>query len=182
MILDDATKEAFGYYASELKLKSNRPILAACERCGDLRVTSRSIYRSFCHSCSIILGETLKGLHRTEEAKAKISAARSGKKHLNFGKRGTESTNYKGGKKLANLRDRSKRRQLGSTYLIPLEDGEVGHHVTDVFIIGIPIEVHEKLSGNKRQKHRLLVLEWLKLNDKRKYSLVLLVLKNHSSI
>lgn len=60
-MLEEATKEAFGYYASELTHGSNKPILAACETCGEFRVISKQSYRIFCNSCSMILGGKMKG-------------------------------------------------------------------------------------------------------------------------
>jgi hypothetical protein len=59
---------------------------------------------------------------------------------------------------------------------MPLEEDEVGHHVTDEYLIGVSKEVHEKFSGHTRKKHRTLVLQWLKTHDKKKYNLVLCVL------
>ena len=38
MIFKDATYEAFRYEIFELKLQSNKPIIAACELCGKFRV------------------------------------------------------------------------------------------------------------------------------------------------
>ena len=52
MILEDATHEAYGYYPRDLKPKSNKRILAACDSCGKVRVTSKADYRTLCLSCS----------------------------------------------------------------------------------------------------------------------------------
>jgi hypothetical protein len=163
MILEDATKEAFGYYASELKSKSNKHILAACELCGEFRIARKDGYHTFCKSC------IRKGKHLTKEHKANLSAV----------KRGEKNYNWQGGVKLAWARHAAKRkRHLGYIILIPLAEGEVGHHVTNKHVIGLSKEVHEMLSGGKRREHRAKVLEWLKLNDKNKYSLARLVLLN----
>jgi hypothetical protein len=67
-------------------------------------------------------------------------------------------------------------RQLGYNIILPVEEGEVGHHITNEYVIGIPEEVHKGFGGYKREKHRTLVLQWLKTNDKRKYNKVLCVL------
>lgn len=91
-----------------------------------------------------------------------------------------ESTNYKGGKKLAGKRQNAKRRHLGFILLTPLKEGEVSHHVTNIYVIGIPKEAHEKCNGN-REGHRRKVLKWLKFNDRRKYSLVIAIFKNNRS-
>jgi hypothetical protein len=62
---------------------------------------------------------------------------------------------------------------------MPLAEGEVGHHVTNEYVIGIPADVHNSIGG-RRKKHRMLVLQWLKANDKKKYKLVLSMLANNS--
>jgi hypothetical protein len=62
---------------------------------------------------------------------------------------------------------------------MPLTDGEVGHHVTNEYVIGIPADVHNSIGG-RRQKHRVLVLEWLRSNNKTKYVLAVSALANTS--
>jgi hypothetical protein len=115
--------------------------------------------------------------HPTEETKALISAAMKGKRNPWFGKRGKDAANFKGGKKAGWARARAKRkRNLGYTLLALVKEGEVGHHVTDNEVLGIPAEVHLCFSGYTRKKHRTLVLQWLKANDKKKYKLVLCIL------
>ena len=73
MILEDATKEAFGYYASELTLQSGKPILAACETCGEFKVTTKNYYYTFCISYS------MKGKTASDKTKAKLSLIQKGK-------------------------------------------------------------------------------------------------------
>jgi hypothetical protein len=175
-----------------------------CERCGEFRIVRKHAYATFCNSCSRILGEKTKG-----------------KKHPNYGKRGVNSfqykgglctcfclycgkefpiapslikigggkycsrkcrtdaergerhPNYKGGKKIVLNRAAAKRkRDLGYTLLMPLKDGEAGHHVTNEYVIGVPAGVHNGIGGSRR-KHRTRVLQWLKANDKKKYKIVL---------
>lgn len=117
------------------------------------------------------------GSKRTEEQKAHLSTANKGENNPNYGKRGEDASNYKGGKKAAVGRYNAKRkRQLGFILLVPLKEGEEGHHVTDEYVIGIPAEVHKRFSGYSRRKHRALVLQWLKVNDKKKYKIVLCIL------
>lgn len=107
------------------------------------------------------------GTHPTEETKALMSAAHKGEKNYN----------YKGGKKASKARSRSKRdRQLGYTLLAPLVEGEVGHHVTNEYVIGVPEEVHQRLCGGTRKQHRTKVLQCLKMHNKKKYKLVLCIL------
>jgi hypothetical protein len=127
-----------------------------------------------------------KGKTFTEEHKKNISAAHKGEKNHMFGKIGIKHHNYKGGKKekykryrktakgkINNAKVHAKRRQcLGYTLLVPLAEGEVGHHFTDEYVIGIPRKVHETLCGYSRKKHRALILKWLKENDPKKYNLI----------
>ena len=220
MILEDATKEAFGYYSRELASKSHKSILAACEFCGEIRIISKSQDRYFCNSCSLILGGKRKGKNNPmfgkhswnfgkdtlKETKAKQSVAMKGRylgennpmfgltgeDSPNFGRhfsevhkaklraahKGEKNYNYKGGKKAAKARSSAKRdRELGFNILIDLREGDLFHHVTNEYVIGIPANVHQKLSGgNSRKKHRTRVLQWLKTHDKKKYKLVLCVL------
>jgi len=174
VILEEATFEAYSYCPRDFKPKSNKPILAACELCGEFRVTSKRIYHTFCKSC----GSKNKNL--------------LGNRNPNYGKRGSETFNYKDGfrtdyprkymqfyhrkyKKTINgiiaigRNNAKRRRELSYTLLMPLKEDEVGHHVTDEYVIGIPEDVHQQFSGYKREKHRALVLEWLKENDPKKY-------------
>ena len=56
MIDEDATFEMFGYRSTDLKKKSNRPIVAVCEGkdCKDpVRVVQKSAYRKLCHKCAM---------------------------------------------------------------------------------------------------------------------------------
>jgi hypothetical protein len=320
MILEDATKEAFGYYAKDLKPKSHKCILVACEICGEFRVSYRYSYHTFCKSCGKKGDKNpMFGLEFTEEQKHNMREAHKGHKHPwwkprlkhicfqcgkefettqyeqkrglglyccikcaqnakrkrtarvcltcgivfgatpyrikngwdkfcsqkcrlehlkgegnpmfgrtgkdnpkykdriaktclicgkkffvlesqirhgggkycsrkcffvankgetnpNFGKRGEGTSRFKGGKKLRNARKNAKRRrELGYTLLMPLAEGDEGHHVTNEYVIGIPAEVHSSIGGS-RKKHRTRVLQWLKDNDKKKYLKVLCVL------
>ena len=82
MILEDATHEAFGYYPSALKPKSNKRILATCDECGKIRAIRMYSYHSLCMSCS------QKG--RVPWNKGKIS-------EFLIGKIGDKSLAWKGG-------------------------------------------------------------------------------------
>ena len=84
MILEDATKEAFGYFSNNLRPKSKKPILAACEFCGKLKVATKKDYRCFCRSCSHILGEKKKGAHPSKESRKKMGAAHKGERAYNW--------------------------------------------------------------------------------------------------
>lgn len=165
MILEEETFEAFGYWPSALTHGSNKPIKAACDDCGKVRKTSKDQYRDLTPSCVQKGNTNALGYTFTEEQSATLSAAMKGK-------------NYKGGKKAADARTHAKRRrQLGYTLLMPLADGEVGHHVTNKYVIGVPVKVHRSFSGHSRKKHRALVLQWLKVNDKGKYKIAIKFIK-----
>ena len=194
MIDNKATFKAFGCWLKDLKPYSNKPILATCDVCGKIRTTSKNHYRPICKSCARkgnTNGRGNKGVIRSEEWKLKQSAVHMGKKHteehkanISAAQKGEKNHNYKGGKELAEKRHSAKRRKLGYALLLPLKDGEVGHHITNEYVIGIPADVHVKLNGGSgkcgQRKHRTKVLLWLKANDTEKYNLVLCVLaKEH---
>jgi hypothetical protein len=216
VILEEATKEAFGYYAKDLSRGSDKPVLATCELCGEFRVLTKNNYHTFCRSCAKKGNQYTFGYKHTDKAKALMSAAQKGNinglgyKHTDKakarigaaqkGKEIAEKTrallsaaqkgkymgktrwNYNGGKKLSNARSHAKRKQqLGYKLLMPIEDGEVGHHVTDEYVIGVPEETHKQFCGYSRKKHRTRIFEWLKVNDKKKFSLVYIVLLNEKN-
>lgn len=52
MILEKETFKEFGYYPSDLKPKSNKKILAACDDCGKVRVIAKADYRALCQTCA----------------------------------------------------------------------------------------------------------------------------------
>ena len=51
-ILEKETYEKFGYYPSDLKPKSCKKILAACEDCGKIRESRKDDYAPLCKSCA----------------------------------------------------------------------------------------------------------------------------------
>jgi hypothetical protein len=213
MIQEQETFDKYEYYPSDLKPRSGKPILAACDDCRKVRETTKHDYRALCSSC------VKKCRKDTERTKSLKSAAHAGKNAYNYkpkikcfclwcgrvfessqykidnrgGKycsrrctafatkreqRGEKNPNYNGGRKAVRARCNAKRRRnLGYILPCPLGEGEVGHHVTNEYVVGIPKDVHKKISGGfGRKKHRALVLQWLKANDKRKYKFVLDVL------
>ena len=73
MILSNETYEKFGYYPSNLKLKSHKKILAECNDCGKIRILPKYGYKDLCISC------TLKKIERAEERNLHISQSLKGK-------------------------------------------------------------------------------------------------------
>ena len=135
MILEEETFEAFNHYPSELKHGSHKLILAACLDCGKTRAVEKRQYRELCKACADKANLNRLGATNTEEHNIKISAARKGK-YI-----GKKNPNWSGGKELARKRHSASRRQLGYSPLLPLGIGEVGHHITNEYVIGIPKEV-----------------------------------------
>lgn len=133
----------------------------------------------------LMKGNTLRlGCKNTEESKRKCREAQSGVKSCvwNGGRKASVKRYKKTLKgKVATSKVKSKRyRELDYVLLMPLKEGEEGHHVTDEYVIGLPLEIHRQFCGYRRKKHRTLILQWLKLNDKKKYSLVAAVLSSKS--
>lgn len=52
MILEQETYNRYGYRSSDLKPKSNKPIVVTCDLCGNVRVVAKHNYRPHCKSCS----------------------------------------------------------------------------------------------------------------------------------
>lgn len=96
MILEEETYARFGYYPRDLKPKSSKKILAACDDCGRIRETSKHCYHPFCDSCGRKgARSSLFGKHFSEETKAKMSKAQRGENHSQFGKHPSEVTRGK---------------------------------------------------------------------------------------
>jgi hypothetical protein len=58
MIDEDRTIQLFGYTSSELKPKSNRPVVCVCEGCGKYRILKKNMYRELCKQCRLNTPET----------------------------------------------------------------------------------------------------------------------------
>jgi hypothetical protein len=171
MILEEETLLEYSYLPMDLKPRSCKPILAICDECGKVRETHKDNYHSLCISCALKGNIHLLGHIQTKETRALMSVAHKGKYT------GENSPNFKYGKRTAKAKSQAKRkRDLGYTLLYPLDEGEVGHRVTNKFVLGVPAEVHQQFAGLSRKKHRTHVLEWLKANDKKKYLKALCVL------
>ena len=94
MILEEETFKKFGYYPSDLKPKSGKRILAACDGCGKIREIGKKDYRDFCPSC-VNKGEKNHnyGKHHLKETLEKISKANKG--HISWNKGGALSEETK---------------------------------------------------------------------------------------
>ena len=57
-------------------------------------------------------------------------------------------------------------RGLGHQVVMPIREGERGHHITDKYVVGVPIKVDEEAHDTDRQAHRDKVLDWLKKNNR----------------
>lgn len=183
MIDEEATFKAFGYYSSALQSQSNKPILAACDNCGKSRVSKRQDYRSLCGSCSkkgntyalehVCTEEAkanMRGRLFSEETKALMSVQKKGKylgkNNPNYGKRGVDSSNYKGGKKLSCARRHAKRRGLGCITLNTSFEGDQAHHITHNYVVYIPTYIHKSVwhnlnTGQSMEAINTLALDFL---------------------
>jgi len=87
MILEEETHEKFGYYPSDLKPSSHKPIICACDDCGKIRLLRSKQYFKLCASCAH-KGEKhpFFGKHHSEAAREKMSERQKGEKHHYFGK------------------------------------------------------------------------------------------------
>ena len=73
MIDKDKTFKKFGYYYTDLKLKSHKKVYSICDKCGKGRILKFKDYRDLCKSCAG------KGRIFTKEHKQKISKSKIGK-------------------------------------------------------------------------------------------------------
>jgi len=71
MILEEETFQEYGYYPSDLPLRSWKPILCTCDICGKIREKAKHDYRAICFNCSV----------HSEVRANKISEAKKGDKH-----------------------------------------------------------------------------------------------------
>ena len=109
MILEEETYKKFGYLPRDWKPKSHKKILGRCDECGFVREISKKDYRNLCYRCvkkrghlseetRLKLSEAHKGIKPTEETKHKMSESLKGNKNPQFGKRGPDVHNWKGGR------------------------------------------------------------------------------------
>lgn len=112
MIDEEATKERYGYYSTDLKPKSSKKILAICDECAKKRVLPNHSYRALCLSCSrkknknpnwkggkvkcvCIQCGKVRECNKSNCRTLCISCVKKGAKHWNYGKKNSEATRKK---------------------------------------------------------------------------------------
>ena len=81
----------------------------------------------------------------TEETRNKQSESHMGEKSYNFGKRGVLAVNWKGGRRLSNIRQYSKRKMLGYDTVNEPFDGSDGHHIDREHVVYVPKKIHKSV-------------------------------------
>lgn len=138
MILEEETFNEFGYRSKNLKPKSNKLILVACDKCGKRRTTKKSDYRNFCPSCSRkgnpfsehhkrAITESLKGHYVSEETKEKISKGNKGHTHTDETKQKMSKSHE--GKKLSDetkQKLKKAKENISEEIRLKLRNGKIG--------------------------------------------------------
>ena len=124
--------------------------------------------------------KTKKGKESRIKAERKYSKTSKGKKNHKRAQRKFYQTE-KG--KLKHRIDQKKvyskrKRELGFIPLNEYFSGSHAHHVDNEYIIYIPAKVHQMFNGHSRNKHRRLVLDWLRKNDRKLWKLVISKIRN----
>ena len=135
MILEEETFREFGYISSELKPKSNKKILAACDDCGKVRAIMKRAYYSLCASCCK-KGHIArnKGGHLSEETKRKMrenQPDRSGEKNSFFGRHHTEETKEKLSEASKGENNHNYGKHLSEETRKKIREANTGHHPSE---------------------------------------------------
>lgn len=78
MINEEATFKQCGYHSYDLKPKSHKKIIAVCDDCGKVRISSKYHYHARCKSCAN------KCKYLSEGTRKKMSDAKKGELHPNW--------------------------------------------------------------------------------------------------
>lgn len=108
----------YGYHSDELKPRSAKPIIVACDDCNRYAVVKKYAYSEYCSSC-VCSGERhhMFGKHHTEEVKKKIGEA-SKKENL------SEET-------LQKMRESAKRENLSDETIIKMRNSHMAENLSD---------------------------------------------------
>lgn len=110
-----------------------------------------------------------KGIPCSEEQKVKISKTSVGQHHspnTEFTRErvlGENNYNWHGGAKISNMRQRNKRRELGSECLNRPNIGLEGHHINMEQIVYIPKEINHFYYHNVRTGKNMGIINYLAL-------------------
>lgn len=92
------------------------------------------------------------GIKLPEETKRKMSESGKGKIISKEQRKKISKANWKGGLRIANRRNRHKRRKYLTTNPIELNkefNGSEGHHIDETYIINIPYNLHRSIYHNQ---------------------------------
>lgn len=104
MILEEETFKEYKYHPKDLSYGSAKKVLAACDRCGKIRITNKNLYRSLCKTCAMKnmsgerkqkLRELRIGTCHSEKTKQKMREAHKGNKNHFYGKHHTTESKKK---------------------------------------------------------------------------------------
>ena len=91
MIYHIQTYCTYGYWPEDLSPSSDKPILAACDKCGKIRITRNPDYRALCKSCAMkkqwknpskCKNQSEKMIKRFEDPKEREKYSKSGKNSI----------------------------------------------------------------------------------------------------
>lgn len=148
MIDENITFILFKYISNTLTPGSHKKVLRICDICKEERLVQYRLCTNLCLKCSrktkkyrLKLSNSKIGKHHSDETKLKMSKSKQGMYD------GDKNPRWKGGKKMAMARRKSKRRKLFGFILHnkPQKDF-YGHHLDFNHVIFIPKELHISIS------------------------------------